>query len=73
MADEAFRAQGEALMHHVYASTAAFCGSISDEHGIGQAKREAARRYKDPLELQLMRTIKTALDPAGLMNPGKLL
>ncbi|MOA29716.1 putative FAD-linked oxidoreductase [compost metagenome] len=60
-------------MHLVYASTSAFCGSISAEHGIGQAKREAARCYKDPLELQLMRTVKAALDPAGLMNPGKLL
>ncbi|MDQ6621197.1 MAG: hydroxyacid dehydrogenase, partial [Pseudomonadota bacterium] len=48
-------------------------GSISAEHGIGQLKREELTRYKDPLELELMRAIKTALDPAGLLNPGKVL
>ena len=39
---------------------------------LDSAKREAARRYKDPLELELMRSIKQTLDPSGLMNPGKL-
>jgi len=48
-------------------------GSISAEHGLGQLKREAIRDYKDPLELELMRTIKHALDPYGLMNPGKVI
>ena len=71
--DAPFKAQAEAIMHLIYDVTAAFAGSISAEHGLGQAKREAARRYKDPLELELMRTLKNALDPAGLMNPGKLL
>ncbi len=47
-------------------------GSISAEHGLGQLKRDAIREYKDPLELELMRTIKQALDPQGLMNPGKV-
>jgi FAD/FMN-containing dehydrogenase len=71
--DAPFKAQHEAIMRIIYDSTAAFYGSISAEHGLGQAKREAARRYKDPLELGLMRAIKTMLDPLGLMNPGKLL
>jgi len=71
--DAPFKAQAEAIMQLIYDVTAAFAGSISAEHGLGQAKREAARRYKDPLELELMRTLKNALDPAGLMNPGKLL
>lgn len=71
--DAPFKAQAEAIMHVIYDVTRAFAGSISAEHGLGQAKREAARRYKDPLELELMRTLKQALDPAGLMNPGKLL
>lgn len=71
--DEPFRAQAEAIMYLIYDVTAAFAGSISAEHGIGQAKREAARSYKDPLELELMRSLKQTLDPAGLMNPGKLL
>ncbi|MCX9156999.1 FAD-binding oxidoreductase [Niveibacterium sp. 24ML] len=48
-------------------------GSISAEHGIGQLKREEIRRYKSDVELDLMRRIKRALDPAGLMNPGKVI
>ncbi|MDX1721877.1 MAG: FAD-binding oxidoreductase [Pseudomonas sp.] len=71
--DAPFKAQHEAIMRLIYDSTVAFDGSISAEHGLGQAKREGARRYKDPLELELMRSIKQTLDPSGLMNPGKLL
>ncbi|SDO85281.1 FAD/FMN-containing dehydrogenase [Rhodoferax sp. OV413] len=48
-------------------------GSISAEHGLGVLRRDESARYKAPLELQLMRRIKQALDPLGLMNPGKLL
>lgn len=47
-------------------------GSISAEHGIGMLKIDEMVRYKDPLEIDLMRRIKDAFDPAGLMNPGKL-
>jgi FAD/FMN-containing dehydrogenase len=48
-------------------------GSISAEHGIGQMKREALRQYRSSVELDMMRAIKNALDPKGIMNPGKLL
>jgi FAD/FMN-containing dehydrogenase len=48
-------------------------GSISAEHGIGQLKREELRRYKSPVEMALMHSIKQAIDPRGLMNPGKIL
>jgi FAD/FMN-containing dehydrogenase len=48
-------------------------GSISAEHGLGQLKREAITRYKPAVELELMRRIKQALDPLGLMNPGKVI
>ena len=48
-------------------------GSISAEHGIGQLKRDALRRYKSPVEIEMMRAIKHVLDPQGLMNPGKVL
>ena len=48
-------------------------GSISAEHGIGQLKREEILRYKSPVEMALMRSIKQAIDPQGLMNPGKIL
>ena len=47
-------------------------GSISAEHGIGQLKREEILRYKSSIEINLMRTIRQALDLHGLMNPGKL-
>ena len=46
-------------------------GSISAEHGIGVLKRHEARRYKSQTELELMAKIKRALDPKGIMNPGK--
>lgn len=48
-------------------------GSFSAEHGIGQSKRHAMTSYKDPVALDLMRRVKQALDPRGLMNPGKML
>ncbi|MFA7269530.1 MAG: FAD-binding oxidoreductase [Sterolibacterium sp.] len=48
-------------------------GSISAEHGLGQLKREEILRYKSPVEMEMMRAVKAALDPLGLMNPGKLL
>ena len=57
----------------VHDSVARFGGSISAEHGLGQLKREEIRRYKSPLELELMCKIKRTLDPHGIMNPGKVL
>jgi FAD/FMN-containing dehydrogenase len=48
-------------------------GSISAEHGIGQLKREELAERKDPVALALMRSIKQALDPQGLLNPGRLI
>jgi FAD/FMN-containing dehydrogenase len=48
-------------------------GSVSAEHGIGQLKRELLVQVKDPVALDMMRAIKLALDPKGIMNPGKML
>lgn len=48
-------------------------GSISAEHGLGQLKRLENVRYKSAVEIDLMRKIKSAIDPLGLMNPGKVL
>ena len=48
-------------------------GSISAEHGLGQLKPAESAHYKSPVELALMRSLKTALDPQGIMNPGKVL
>ena len=63
----------EAVNRVVYDAVAALGGSISAEHGVGQLKREEIRLRKQPLELELMRAVKRALDPQGLMNPGKVL
>lgn len=57
----------------VYDLVAEFGGSFSAEHGVGQMKRAEMERYKAPIELELMRTLKRALDPHGLLNPGKVL
>jgi FAD/FMN-containing dehydrogenase len=57
----------------VHDTVHALNGSISAEHGIGQLKREEILRYKNPVEMALMRSLKQALDPCGLMNPGKVL
>jgi FAD/FMN-containing dehydrogenase len=59
-----------ALVHDIVGN---FDGSISAEHGIGQLKRGELLRFKDPVALDLMRRIKREFDPAGIMNPGKVL
>jgi FAD/FMN-containing dehydrogenase len=71
-ADEFFR-QSPEVNHIVYDVVHALGGSISAEHGLGQLKRDEIKRYKDALELELMASIKKALDPHGIMNPGKVL
>jgi FAD/FMN-containing dehydrogenase len=71
--NSAFIASQPAVNRIVHDTVAALNGSISAEHGIGQLKREELLRYKSPVEMALMRAIKLALDPLGLMNPGKIL
>jgi FAD/FMN-containing dehydrogenase len=58
------------IVHDIVAS---MNGSISAEHGIGLIKRDELPRSKDPVALDLMRTLKRALDPANILNPGKVL
>ena len=62
-----------AVNNIVYDAVQACGGSISAEHGVGQLKREELKERKSPVALQLMRSIKQALDPRGLMNPGRVL
>jgi FAD/FMN-containing dehydrogenase len=70
---DAFLAHQDDVNRIVYDQVAAFGGSISAEHGIGALKREELTRYKSAVELDMMRAIKAALDPLGIMNPGKIL
>ena len=73
MATAEFLARTGAFNRLVHDIVARHGGSISAEHGLGQLRREEIRRYKPAVEMDLMRRIKAALDPQGLMNPGKLL
>ena len=73
MAAEAWQARMPDLSARLTEIVAEYGGSFSAEHGIGAEKRATLARYKQPAALDLMRTIKTAIDPAGLMNPGKVL
>jgi FAD/FMN-containing dehydrogenase len=66
-------ASRDAINRIVYDAVERLGGSISAEHGLGQLKREAIRAHKPPIELELMRRLKAALDPEGVMNPGKVL
>jgi FAD/FMN-containing dehydrogenase len=70
---EPFLAQGSTITERVHEVVLALAGSISAEHGIGQMKRDLMPRIKSPVELAMMRALKRALDPKGLLNPGKLL
>ncbi len=66
-------AQTRAANNIVYTLLDELHGSISAEHGLGQLKREEITRHKSAVELEMMRAIKKALDPSGIMNPGKVL
>ncbi len=68
-----FLAQGQRLASLVYDVVDSFGGSISAEHGIGQAKRDHLVRYRGETETGLMKTVKAALDPKNIMNPGKVI
>ncbi len=70
--EPALRAAAPDLTRAVYDAVAALGGSISAEHGLGSLKRDAAAAYRSEVENDLMRAVKQALDPHGLMNPGKV-
>jgi FAD/FMN-containing dehydrogenase len=72
LAEEAFMRRLPEVYRLVHDQVARHAGSISAEHGIGQLKRDENRRYKSPVEQALMRRIKEAVDPQGIMNPGKV-
>jgi FAD/FMN-containing dehydrogenase len=66
-------AEGKAVSARVHDLVTQWGGSISAEHGIGQMKVAELARLHDPVALGVMARVKAALDPAGLLNPGKLL
>jgi D-lactate dehydrogenase (cytochrome) len=69
----AFLAHTAAVNDAVHEVVRLHRGSISAEHGIGRLKRAALARHKGHVELEVMRAIKHALDPKGILNPGKVL
>ena len=68
-----FMAHADAISGAVYDLVVSHGGSISAEHGIGQLKVDELAHYRSRVELDTMRTIKRALDPDNLMNPGKII
>lgn len=70
---QAFMALQSAINLAIHDLVDAYDGSISAEHGLGLLRRDEAIRYRSPLETRLMRTLKDALDPQNVMNPGKVL
>jgi FAD/FMN-containing dehydrogenase len=72
IAEDWFSSATGAISGHVYDQVAAYNGSISAEHGIGQLKVSELARLGDPARIGALRAIKAALDPLGIMNPGKL-
>lgn len=68
----AFHAATHALDEEMFALVKTHAGSISAEHGIGLLKRDFLHYSRTPEELELMRQLKRVLDPAGLLNPGKI-
>jgi len=69
----AFLARWGDVNEIVHAIVLAHGGSISAEHGIGRLKRDELARIREPIEIDLMQRIKKAFDPAGIMNPDKVL
>ena len=66
------RAQREGVEAAVYEPLKAIQGSVSAEHGVGLEKKPYLHFVRDEAEVQLMRTIKAAMDPRGILNPGKI-
>jgi FAD/FMN-containing dehydrogenase len=67
-----FMKHSDAISSAVYDLVVGYGGSISAEHGIGQLKVDELAHYRSKIELDVMRTLKRALDPQNIMNPGKI-
>ncbi len=71
--DPDFDAKAPKLLELLYGNVTKYGGSISAEHGIGQVKRDQLAKVKSPAIINTMKSIKAALDPKNLMNPGKVI
>lgn len=69
---DVFLAQWDTIAAAVHEIVIDLNGSISAEHGIGRMKKDLLKDVKSPVELELMQSIKKALDPKGILNPGKV-
>jgi FAD/FMN-containing dehydrogenase len=67
-----FKEERPRINRIVHDLVADMSGSISAEHGIGRSRLAELYHYKRPVELEMMRSVKQALDPKGIMNPGKV-
>jgi FAD/FMN-containing dehydrogenase len=73
-ADEnAFRIEGQALTAALYELAIGMGGSFSAEHGVGTLKKDCLEQFRGGTEIELMRTLKQALDPCNTLNPGKVI
>ena len=72
MEDQAWAKALEQVMDRLYAAARNLGGEVSGEHGIGHAKREFLRESLGETQMALMRGIKSVFDPAGILNPGKV-
>jgi len=70
---ERFLGRADSVRRAIHDLVRDFAGSFSAEHGVGRLKVPELERYASPLELELMRAVKNAFDPHGIMNPGKIL
>lgn len=73
MEDQAWAKALEQVMDRLYEAARNLGGEVSGEHGIGHAKREFLRESLGETQMVLMRGIKSVFDPAGILNPGKVL
>ena len=73
MSDEEWEKQVAEFHKICYAYVYSIGGRLSGEHGIGAKKLHALSEYCDPVEMSIMKTIKRAMDPNNVLNPGKLI
>lgn len=72
LSEEEWKKQLSEFHAEAYAYVYSLGGRLSGEHGIGAKKLPAMEKYTDPVEMKMMRAIKAALDPKGILNPGKV-